>query len=62
VIIHASRLSAEAAPGEILIAQRTYHVAADAIDAVDAGERLLKGFSRPLATFAVQGMRTETVA
>ena len=62
VIIHASRLSAEAAPGEILIAQRTYDVTADAIDAVDAGERLLKGFSRPLATYAVQGLRTETVA
>jgi class 3 adenylate cyclase len=37
-------------------------MAADAIDAVDAGERLLKGFSRPLATYAVQGLRTETVA
>jgi class 3 adenylate cyclase len=62
VIIHAPRLSGEAAPGEILIAQRTYDEAAHAIDAVDAGERLLKGFSRPLATYAVQGLRRETVA
>jgi class 3 adenylate cyclase len=62
VIIHASRLSAEAAPGEILIAQRTFDEAADGIDAVAAGERLLKGFSRPLATYAVHGLRTETVA
>jgi class 3 adenylate cyclase len=27
------------------------------VDAVDAGERQLKGFSRPLPTFAVAGMR-----
>jgi adenylate cyclase len=56
VIIHAARLSSDAAPGEILLAQGTYAVVADAVDAVPAGDRLLKGFSRPLQTFAVQGL------
>jgi adenylate cyclase len=58
VIIHAARLSSDAAPTEILIAQGTYAAAADGIDAVPAGERQLKGFSRPLQTYAVQGIRT----
>ena len=44
-------------PGEILIAQGTYAAAAEAIEAVPAGERQLKGFSRPMQTFAVQGVR-----
>jgi class 3 adenylate cyclase len=61
VIIHAARLSSDAAPGEILIAHGTYAAAADAIDVVPAGERLLKGFSRPLQTYAVHGVRTVEV-
>jgi adenylate cyclase len=61
VIIHAARLSSDAAPAEILIAQGTYAAAAEAIDAVSAGERQLKGFSRPLQTYAVQGIRTEAL-
>jgi len=55
VIILASRLSGEAAPGEILISQRTYAAAEDAIDAATAGDRTLKGFSRPVPTYAVTG-------
>jgi class 3 adenylate cyclase/CheY-like chemotaxis protein len=57
VIIEAARLSSEAAPGEILISGRTLEAAGASVDAVDAGERQLKGFSRPLPTFAVAGMR-----
>lgn len=57
VIIHAARLSSDAAPGEILVAQRTFAAAESAVDAEPAGERLLKGFSRPLQTFAVRGVR-----
>ena len=57
VIIHAARLSSDAAPGEILVAQRTFAAAASAVDAEPAGERLLKGFSRPLQTFAIRGVR-----
>jgi class 3 adenylate cyclase/CheY-like chemotaxis protein len=59
VIIHAARLSSDAAPGEILIAQRTHAAVADVVEAVPAGERLLKGFTRPLQTFAVQGLLRE---
>lgn len=55
VIITASRLSGEAKAGEILIADRTFTMAAEAIDAEPAGERLLKGYSRAVPTYAVQG-------
>ena len=58
-IILAARLSAEAAPGEILIGSRTYAAAEEAIDAVSAGDRQLKGFSRPVPVFAVTGMLVE---
>lgn len=53
-IILASRLSGEAAPGEILLSQRT-HAALDDGRAVAAGERSLKGFSRPMMVYAVAG-------
>lgn len=56
VIIHAARLSAQAAPGEILIDARTLEHAGDAIEAAFAGDRELKGFSRPMATYAVSGV------
>jgi class 3 adenylate cyclase len=57
-IILASRLSGEAAPGEILVAARTFAEAeADAkIIAVPAGERSLKGFSRAMETYAITGI------
>ena len=60
-IILAARLSAEAAPGEILVAARTYAEAeSDAsIVAEPAGERSLKGFSRAVPTFAIMGLGTE---
>jgi len=52
-IILASRLSGEAAAGEILISQRT-HAALDGQLATEvAGERQLKGFTRPMATYRV---------
>ncbi|MEO8571533.1 MAG: hypothetical protein ABI553_07505, partial [Chloroflexota bacterium] len=54
-IILAARLSADAGPGEILIAQRTFASAEDAIEANFAGDRTVKGFSRPVATYAVTG-------
>jgi class 3 adenylate cyclase len=55
-IILAARLSAEAAPGEILIAQRTFAAAQDSIETRPAGDRMLKGFSRPMSTYAVIGL------
>jgi len=57
-IILASRLSGEAAPGEILVAARTFAEAeADAaIIAESAGDRSLKGFSRAIPTYAITGV------
>ncbi len=55
-IILAARLSSEAGPGEILVTQRTYGQAEGSVVAEPAGERLLKGFSRPVGTYAVQAM------
>lgn len=52
-IILASRLSSEAAAGEILIAQRTHAAIDGKIATVAAGERQLKGFSRPIAVYSV---------
>jgi adenylate cyclase len=57
-IILASRLSGEAAAGEILVAARTFAEAeADAdIVAESGGDRTLKGFSRPIPTHLVHGL------
>ncbi|HEV8401557.1 MAG TPA: response regulator [Candidatus Limnocylindrales bacterium] len=57
VIILAARLSSEAQAGEILIAHRTFAAAEALIDAEPAGERTLKGFSRPIPAYIVAGMR-----
>ena len=58
-IILASRLSGEAAAGEILVAARTFAEAeADAgILAEFGGDRTLKGFSRPIPTYLVHGLQ-----
>jgi adenylate cyclase len=61
-IILAARLSGEAAPGEILIAPRTFAAAEDSIEAAPAGDRQLKGFSRPIPVHAVTGVRSTEVA
>jgi class 3 adenylate cyclase len=53
-IILASRLSSDAGPGEILLSQRTFAAIDGAVEAEPAGERQLKGFSRPMATFSIQ--------
>ena len=53
-IILASRLSSDAAAGQILIAQRTFAAIDGQIDAEPAGERQLKGFSRPMATYSIE--------
>jgi class 3 adenylate cyclase len=53
-IILASRLSSEAAASEILISQRTHAAVDGAIRIVEAGERQLKGFSRPMPVYSVE--------
>jgi class 3 adenylate cyclase/CheY-like chemotaxis protein len=52
-IILASRLSSEATAGQILVAQRTFAAVDGAIHAERAGERQLKGFSRPVVVYAI---------
>jgi adenylate cyclase len=59
VIIHAARLSTDAGPGEILIAQRTFAAAGPGVRTTAAGERQLKGFSRPVVTYAVDAIVDE---
>ena len=61
VIIHAARLSADAAPGEILVASGTHAAIADRVVTSPAGDRQLKGFLRPLATFSVHGLADDGV-
>ena len=45
-------------PARSSISHRTYAAAEAAIDADPAGDRELKGFSRPIPVYAVTGMRT----
>jgi len=52
-IILAARLSSEAKAGEILIAQRTFGAMDGAVPAEEAGERQLKGFSRPMPVYRI---------
>jgi class 3 adenylate cyclase/CheY-like chemotaxis protein len=52
-IILASRLSSEAAAGEILIAQRTFAAIDGQVPAIPVGERKLKGFSRPMPVYSL---------
>jgi CheY-like chemotaxis protein len=53
----ASRLADEAAPGQILIAQRLYAEVEDAVEVEPAGEFTLKGFNRPVTAFNVVAVR-----
>ncbi|HZF06003.1 MAG TPA: response regulator [Patescibacteria group bacterium] len=53
----ASRLCAEAAPGQILISQRVYADAGALIDAEPIGELHLKGFQRPVPAFSVRRLK-----
>jgi CheY-like chemotaxis protein/class 3 adenylate cyclase len=53
----AARLSETAAPGEILATQRVLAELDGAVESEPAGERTLRGFGRPLATFRILGTR-----
>jgi class 3 adenylate cyclase len=53
VVILASRLSDVAAPGEILLSQRLNAAVEGTIATQPEAEQLLKGFSKPIATFRV---------
>jgi adenylate cyclase len=54
----ASRLSTHAKGGQILIGQRVFAAAEEAIDATPVGDLELKGFGRPMPAYEVRGLRT----
>ena len=53
----ASRLSTEAAAGQILIGQRLFAAVEDAVETAPAGELELKGFGRPVPGYEVRRLR-----
>ena len=59
VVNLASRLSAEARPGQILLNQRAHAVVEDLVDTEEVGELNLKGFSRPIPAVNVIGLRSD---
>ena len=58
VVILASRLSAEAQGGEILISQRLYAAVEDQLTVEPAREFKLKGFTRPVPAYNVVGLKS----
>ena len=54
----ASRLSTTAAGGQILVGQRVFAAADEALDASPVGELELKGFGRPIPAYEVHGLRS----
>ena len=53
----ASRLSDEAAGGQILVSQRLLAEVEENVEAEPVGEYTLKGFSKPLPAFNILGLR-----
>ncbi len=53
----ASRLSTQAAAGQILIGPRTFAAVEETVETAPAGELELKGFARPVAAYEVRGLR-----
>jgi class 3 adenylate cyclase len=53
----ASRLSTQAAAGQILIGQRLFAAVEETVETAPAGELELKGFGRPVAAYEVRGLR-----
>ena len=60
VVILASRLSAAAEPGQILISQRLLSALEDEVDASPVGELTLKGLTRPVPAFNVNALKRVT--
>ena len=53
----ASRLSTQAAAGQILVGRRLFAAVEETVETVPAGELELKGFARPVAAYEVAGLR-----
>ncbi len=54
----AARLCSAAQPQEILVGESTYAIVSDDVVATPAGSRVLKGLSRAMATYAIEGLVT----
>ncbi len=52
----ASRLSTQAAAGQILIGQRLFAAVEEKVETAPAGNLELKGFARPVAAYEVRGL------
>jgi adenylate cyclase len=53
----ASRLSTQAAAGQILIGQHVFAAVEETVETAPAGKLELKGFARPVAAYEVRGLR-----
>jgi class 3 adenylate cyclase len=53
----AARLCGEAKPGQILVSQRVWGTVEDLVEAERVGDLPLKGFQRPVATYAILRLR-----
>jgi class 3 adenylate cyclase/putative methionine-R-sulfoxide reductase with GAF domain len=53
----ASRLSTQAAAGQILTGQRVFAAVEETVETAPAGDLELKGFGRPIAAYEVRGLR-----
>ena len=53
----ASRLSTQAAAGQILIGQHIFAAVEETVETAPAGELELKGFARPVPAYEVRGLR-----
>jgi adenylate cyclase len=52
----ASRLSTQAAAGQILIGQHAFAAVEETVETAPAGNLELKGFARPVAAYEVRGL------
>jgi adenylate cyclase len=53
----AARLCGEAQPGQILVPRRLHGTVEELVEATPVGELSLKGFSRPVSTFNITGLK-----
>lgn len=56
VVNLAARLCAEAAPWQVLVSQKVHAAVEDVTTSEAVGDLPLRGFSRPVRTFAVTGL------
>ena len=53
----ASRLSSQAAAGQVAVGQRVFAAVEEAVESVLVGDLELKGFGRPVTAYEIRGLR-----